>query len=191
MVHAIHLEKNEIQAIGESRSSVASCPTTERNLGDGIVAARELLEAGARFTFGTDSQCQVCLPEDARQLEYHLRLQTESRSVLFGDESEAAVRAMSMLTVDGANSLGVGDAGLLEAGFQADLVALDLDHLALAGCSPESLPLDIVFSFVPGVVTDVWCQGTEVVSQGYHRAESQAQDNLRRVLRKLREGVLR
>ena len=64
-----------------------------------------------------------------------------------------------------------------------------LDHLALAGCSPQSLPLDIIFSFVPGVVTDVWCQGTEVVSHGYHRAENQAQDNLRRVLTKLREGV--
>ena len=191
LVHAIHLEKNEINAIGESAAFVASCPTTERNLGDGIVAARELLETGARFTFGTDSQCQICLPEDARQLEYHLRLQTQSRSVLFGDDGEAAVRAMSMLTVNGAKSLGMEDTGLLEEGFQADLVALDLDHLAMAGCSPESLPLDIIFSFVPGVVTDVWCQGTEVVSHRYHRAENQAQDNLRRVLRKLREGVLR
>jgi formimidoylglutamate deiminase len=191
LVHAIHLDRNEIQAVGESGASVASCPTTERNLGDGIVAARELLEAGAKFTFGTDSQCQICLPEDARQLEYHLRLQTQSRSVLFGDDEEAAARMMSMLTVNGARSLGVMDAGLLEEGYQADLVALDLDHLALAGCSPESLPLDIIFSFLPGLVTDVWCQGVEVVSHRHHRAENQARDNLRRVMSKLREGVLR
>ena len=189
LVHAIHLNENEIQAIGKSGANIASCPTTERNLGDGIVAARELLEAGARFTFGTDSQCQICLPEDARQLEYHLRLQTQSRSVLFGDSREAAAQAMQMLTENGAKSLGVTDAGLLEAGYQADLVALDLEHLALAGATPESLPLDIVFSFVPGVVTDVWCQGIEVVSHGFHRAEKQAQDNLRRVMNKLREGV--
>ena len=96
---------------------------------------------------------------------------------------------MQMLTENGAKSLGVTDAGLLEAGYQADLVALDLEHLALAGATPESLPLDIVFSFVPGVVTDVWCQGIEVVSHGFHRAEKQAQDNLRRVMNKLREGV--
>ncbi|MCA9781145.1 MAG: amidohydrolase family protein, partial [Candidatus Eremiobacteraeota bacterium] len=189
LVHAIHLQENEIQAIGKSGTNIASCPTTERNLGDGIVAARELLEAGARFTFGTDSQCQICLPEDARQLEYHLRLQTQSRSVLFGDDREAAAQAISMLTENGAKSLGVTDAGRLEAGYQADLVALDLEHLALAGATPESLPLDLVFSFVPGVVTDVWCQGIEVVSHGFHRAEKQALDNLKRVMNKLREGV--
>ena len=109
-------------------------------------------------------------------------------SFFFGDDEEAAARMMSMLTVNGARSLGVMDAGLLEEGYQADLVALDLDHLALAGCSPESLPLDIIFSFLPGLVTDVWCQGVEVVSHRHHRAENQARDNLRRVMSKLRRS---
>jgi formimidoylglutamate deiminase len=188
LVHAIHLQENEIQAIGKSRSTIASCPTTERNLGDGIVPAKQLLEAGASFTFGTDSQCQICLPEDARQLEYHLRLLHQTRSVLFRDNQEAAPKGMNMLTADGARSLGVPKGGKLETGYDADVVALDLEHLALAGTSPESLALDILFSFVPQMVTDVWCRGTEVVSQGFHRAEHQARDNLREVMRKLRRG---
>lgn len=188
LVHAIHLTDNEIQAIGTNRAIIASCPTTERNLGDGIVPARELLQAGATFTFGTDSQCQICLPEDARQLEYHLRLLYQTRSVLFGDNQQAAAKGMDMLTVDGARSLGAVKAGKLEVGYDSDLVALDLDHLAIAGASTQSLATDILFSFVPSVVTDVWCQGTEVVSDRFHRAEHQAQDNLRQVLRKLRRG---
>jgi len=189
LVHAIHLQPNEIEAIGKNQCSIASCPTTERNLGDGIVPARELLEAGAFFTFGTDSQCQICLPEDARQLEYHLRLQNQTRSVLFPESEAAARSAMAMLTTNGARSLEVKDAGKLEVGFQADLVALDLEHLALAGADAESLPLDIIFSFVPGVVTDVWCAGSEVVTEGFHRAEHQARDNLRYVMSQLRAAV--
>ena len=186
LVHAIHLNDQEIESIGRNSCTIASCPTTERNLGDGIVCAKQLLEAGASFTFGTDSQCQICLPEDARQLEYHLRLQHQTRSVLFSDNQEASTAFMDMLTANGAKSLGA-KAGRLEVGYDADLVALDLEHLALAGTSPQSLALDILFSFVPAMVTDVWCQGTEVVTDRLHRAEHQARDNLREVMRKLRQ----
>lgn len=186
LVHAIHLTEGEIAAIGEANCFIASCPTTERNLGDGIVPARALAQAGARFTFGSDSQCQIAPFEEARQLEYHLRLRDCSRSVLYADDQTAGKRLMGALTVDGWASLGRQQAGLLEAGHQADLVAVDLKHLALAGWSPDSLALDLVFSAVPGCVTDVWIGGTEVVADGFHRAQEQAAMALARVLKKLR-----
>ncbi len=186
LVHAIHLTPEEIQAIGESECFIASCPTTERNLGDGIVAARELWQAGAVFTFGTDSQCQICLPEDARQLEYHLRLRDQKRSLLFDHEEQAAGEFLKMLTQNGSRSLGEASGGVIEVGAPSDLIAIDLDHLSLCGSSPKSLPLDIVFSATPDTVTDVWIDGCEVVSDRRHRAEQQAMSNLRRVLPKLR-----
>lgn len=186
LVHAIHLTPREIELVGEAGCHIASCPTTERNLGDGIVPARALLEAGAAFTFGSDSQCQVCLPEDARQLEYHLRLREEKRSLLFEDEAQAGKSLLKMLTQNGASSLGVAKGGKLQAGAEPDVIALDLTHLSLAGASPCSLPLDIVFSGSNALVTDVWIGGSEVVSQGHHRAEKQAYRNLCRVMSKLR-----
>lgn len=186
LVHAIHLSDREIEAIGKGNCFIASCPTTERNLGDGVVPAAPLLRSGAKFTFGSDSQCQISLPEDARQLEYHLRLQGEVRSLLYPTNLEAGREMLSMLTSQGAASLGATDEGVVREGAASDLIAIDLNHLCLAGASAQSLPLDIIFSLENSAVTDVWVDGTEIVSQGYHRAEKQAQQNLRRVMTKLR-----
>lgn len=187
LVHAIHLESHEIQAIGDQRCFIASCPTTERNLGDGIVPARALLQAGARFTFGSDSQCQIAPFEEARQLEYHLRLRDQARSVLFPDEAQAGPCLIDMLTRQGHESLGNASAGQIAPGQVSDLVALDLNHLSLAGWSPQSLALDLIFSALPDCVSDVWVGGMEVVADGYHRSQEQARLSLSRVLKKLRQ----
>ncbi len=185
LVHAIHLRDNEIEALGQAGCSIASCPTTERNLGDGIVSAEALRKAGAHFTFGTDSQCQIAPFEDARQLEYHRRLQAQARSLMYQDSELAGLDFLRMLTENGWRSLG-GQGGQIEVGQPSDFIAVDLNHLSLAGASQESLALDLVFSASPEAVSDVWCQGVETVNERYHRAQIQASDDLRRVLTKLR-----
>ncbi|MDQ1592090.1 MAG: hypothetical protein QOG71_2717 [Pyrinomonadaceae bacterium] len=81
-VHAVHITKAEAGALRGARAQVCACPTTERNLGDGIVPADLLLNAGVRVSLGTDSHTQIDLIEDARELEYHLRLQKLERAVL-------------------------------------------------------------------------------------------------------------
>ena len=188
LVHAVHVNDAEIEAIGNAGASIASCPTTERNLGDGIVPAAELIKAGASLTFGTDSQCQICLPEDARQLEYHLRLKNLQRCLLFEEQQSAGQAFLDMMTINGARSLGQEREGRLEKGFSSNFFALNLEHLSLAGASAESLPLDIVFSFENGAVSDVWIDAQEIVCDGCHRAEKQALRNLTRVLTKVRGG---
>lgn len=186
LVHAIHLSDHEVSLLGDSSSNIASCPTTERNLGDGIVPALALLQAGAKFTFGSDSQCQISLFEDARQLEYHLRLRDQRRSLLFGEEGEAGKNFLDMITKNGARALHYQGGGELKAGAPADLVALNLNHLSLAGSSAQSLPLDLIFSANNDLVTDVWVGAQALVTDGHHRAEKQAQQNLHRVMAKLR-----
>lgn len=186
LVHAIHLSDGEIAAIGKAGCSIASCPTTERNLGDGIVPAEALLAAGAHFTFGSDSQCQITPFEDARQLEYHRRLQAQARALLYPDAERAGQGLLQMLTVNGWRSLG-GQGGQLRQGQPADLVAVDLEHLSLTGWSPGSLALDLIFSAAPEVVSDVWIAGVEVVNDRYHRCQDGARAGLARVLAKLRD----
>lgn len=185
LVHAIHLTAEEIEAVGAAGCSIASCPTTERNLGDGIVAAEALRNAGARFTFGTDSQCQIAPFEDARQLEYHRRLEAQARSLLFADSTQAGLELLSMLTENGWRSLG-GQGGQIAVGQPSDLIAIDLNHLSLAGSDPQNLALDLVFSASRDAVSDVWCRGVEIVNDRHHRAEIQAAEDLRRVFSKLR-----
>ena len=73
-VHAIHITQSEMDFLNETHAKVCACPTTERNLGDGIGPAEALLARGVGICYGTDSNVQIDLLEDARQLEYHLRL---------------------------------------------------------------------------------------------------------------------
>lgn len=81
-VHAVHITPEEARLLAGARAQVCACPTTERNLGDGIIPADLLLGAGVRVSLGTDSHTQIDLLEDARELEYHLRLQKLERAVL-------------------------------------------------------------------------------------------------------------
>ncbi len=83
-VHMIHITPKAVPVLARAGATVCACPTTERNLGDGVVPADEFFRHGVRVCLGTDSQAQIDLLEDARELEYHLRLQKLERAVLGG-----------------------------------------------------------------------------------------------------------
>ncbi len=164
-VHLIHLDSSEIQRLGQTSSNVCSCPTTERNLGDGIVPIDLLMRAGCGVALGSDSQCQIDPLEDARQLEYHLRLKHQQRALLPVLENEVPVeqsiasRLMDIASAGGARSLGL-NTGRLEPGLQADLVAIDLEHPALLGLGD---PLTrIVFGLPREAVRRVYVKGNAV-----------------------------
>ncbi|MCA9793030.1 MAG: formimidoylglutamate deiminase [Candidatus Eremiobacteraeota bacterium] len=182
-VHAIHLEADEIEALGRTGSRVCSCPTTERNLGDGVVPAERLYQAGAGFCFGSDSNAQIDLLEDARQLDYHLRLVHLQRAVL-GQGQDLAGRLFEAATAGGARALGLETGGIQE-GLWADLVALDLDDPSIVGAPARDLLSTIVFSLERTAVKEVWCRGRQVVSEGHHPRAREAGQAFSRVMRRL------
>lgn len=88
-VHAVHVTPEEVRTLARAGARVCACPTTERNLGDGIVPAELFFGAGVPVALGTDSHAQIDLLEDARELEYHLRLKTLRRNVLAPSQKES------------------------------------------------------------------------------------------------------
>lgn len=168
-VHAIHVTPKAIAAMAQTGAIVCACPTTERNLGDGVVPVDSYFDAGVRVSLGTDSQIQIDLLEDARELEYHLRLQKTARNVLApaGDATSSALarRLFDCATVNGAASIGF-DGGKLEPGAPADFFTVDLDDLSIAGCAVEDLLANIVFSLSKTAVQDVVVAGKQIVSNG-------------------------
>ena len=78
-VHATNLLPHEAKLLGDARSFVCMCPTTERDLGDGLPDLTALREAGARLCIGVDSHVVVDPIEDLRALETHERLRTRTR----------------------------------------------------------------------------------------------------------------
>ena len=164
-VHAIHVTPKAIAAMARAGAIVCACPTTERNLGDGVVPVDAYFEAGVRVALGSDSQIQIDLLEDAREMEYHLRLQKTARNVLapVDDNTSSALarRLFDCATVSGAESIGF-NGGRLEPGAPADFFTVDLDDLSIAGSSVEDLLANIVFSLSRTAIRDVVVAGNEV-----------------------------
>jgi formiminoglutamate deiminase len=156
-VHATHLSAQDIACYGRAGTNVSFCPTTERDLADGIGPAPELAAAGARLTLGTDQNASVDLLEEARALELDARLASLQR----GRFSPAEL--VEALT--GHASLGWPDAGRLAPGQRADLVALRTDTVRTAGALPAQL---VLVAGAPDVDT-VLVDGRPVVSGGRHR----------------------
>jgi formimidoylglutamate deiminase len=164
LVHAIHVAPEEFAAIARANTTICSCPTTERNLGDGIIDADQACDAGVPFSFGTDSQANINLLEDARELDYHLRLKQQRRVLLDGIHGEEiAQRLFGYATTGGANSLGM-NTGELKAGRPADFFTVDLNDLSIAGATPEELLSTIVFGSERTAVCDVVSNGRVIVS---------------------------
>jgi formiminoglutamate deiminase len=134
-VHATHLTDNDVRLLGESGTHTCFCPTTERDLADGIGPSRRLHDAGSRLTLGSDSHAVIDLFEEMRAVEMHERLATQQRG------HWSAVELLAAATYDGHASLGFADAGRIAEGCRADLVTVDLDtwRTRRTGASAETL----------------------------------------------------
>jgi len=189
-VHAIHISPEEIGLLARSGATICSCPTTERNLGDGVIAADQVMGEGIAIALGSDSQAQLDPLEDARELEYHLRLDREQRAILDQvGEKTLASRLFDCATVNGARSLGV-NAGILSPGSLADFFTVDLDDVSIAGHSAEDLLPLAVFSLNRTAIRDVVVNGRFVVRDGRHLLQEEIVCRYKELHKKLWGGVL-
>jgi len=155
-VHATHVTEDDIVLLGETATNISMCPTTERDLADGIGPARRMLEAGSPITLGSDQHAVIDPFEEARALEMDERLATLERGWF---TSAQLVAAMT-----GHHALGWPDAGRIAVGQRADLVAVRLDSVRTAGADPAQVVLAASAADVDTVIVD----GRMIVSGGRH-----------------------
>jgi formiminoglutamate deiminase len=158
-VHATHPAASDISRIAQW--SVCLCPTTERDLGDGIGPARALADAGARLCLGSDSHAVIDILEETRAVELDERLRSQQRGHFSVDE------LLDAATRHGHAALGWPDAGTLAIGCRADLVAVRLDTVRAAGY--EDPAAATVFAATGADVTDVVADGRHIVHKGQHQ----------------------
>ena len=174
VVHATHLTDSDIDRIGGAGATTCLCPTTERDLGDGIGPSRRLHEAGSPVSLGSDSHAVVDPFEEMRAVELDERLARQTRG------HWSAPELLEAATVTGHRSLGFGDAGRIAVGQRADLVTVDLSSPRTAGCG--AAPETVVFAAAAADVVHV-VAGGRVVHQAGDQAEVGAR--LERVVRRV------
>jgi formiminoglutamate deiminase len=161
-VHATHLTDEDVALLGGATVTACLCPTTERDLADGIGPARRLLDAGAALATGSDSQAVIDPFEEARAVELDERLAGGVRGV------HAAAELLRAATASGYAALGWPEGGRIEPGALADLTAVSLDGVRLAGARPEETIPSVVFAAAAADVRDVMVGGRWVVRDGEH-----------------------
>lgn len=184
-VHAIHITPAEVARLAEANATICACPTTERNLGDGVVPADAAMAAGIRIALGSDSQAQIDPLEDARELDYHLRLKQQKRAILDGVQSTPLAESLfDCATIHGAQALNVA-AGDLKPGRAADFFTVDLRDLSIAGHSASDLLPILVFSLNRSAIRDVVVNGKMILRDQQHPLRDEIIAQYERVHRKI------
>ncbi len=161
-VHAVWLDHASVATLADAAATVCACPTTERDLADGVVDAAGLAAAGVGLALGSDQHAVIDLFEEARALELDQRLVTGIR----GHHHPAALLAAA--TGGGATSLGWPETGRIEVGARADLAIVRTDSVRLAATAPRDLAAAVIHAATASDVTATMVDGTWIVRDGHH-----------------------
>ena len=185
LVHATHLEPDEISAIAGSGAVVCLCPSTEANLGDGVFPLQAFLAEDGQISIGSDSHVTIDPFEELRWLEYGQRLTTQSRNVSVLDGQHTGYALFDRVATGGARACGQ-QSGRLETGALADLVVLDENDPMFAGHDDDTLLDALLFSGYRVPVERVMVHGEWRVVDGRHVNDDNSRTEYRRVLETLR-----
>ncbi|MGW1775009.1 formimidoylglutamate deiminase [Streptomyces sp. NPDC002104] len=161
-VHNTHLTDTDIALLGSTTTGTCMCPTTERDLADGIGPAVRLQRAGSPLSLGSDSHAVIDLLEEARAMELNERLSSRTRG------HWTANALLTAATADGHAALGWSEAGRLEAGALADFTTIALDSVRTAGALPRLGAETAVFAASAADVRHTVVAGRHIVRDGAH-----------------------
>ncbi|WP_069816224.1 formimidoylglutamate deiminase [Streptomyces sp. TP-A0874] len=161
-VHATHLISDDIRLLGGSGTGVCMCPTTERDLADGIGPATRLQAAGTPLSLGSDSHAVIDLLEEARAMELNERLSSHTRG------HWSAAQLLRAATADGHAALGRPEAGTLAPDAPADFTTIALDSVRTAGVPPRLGAEAAVFAATAADVRHTVVAGRQIVRDGAH-----------------------
>jgi len=173
LVHATHMDVEEVAALAASGAVVSLCPSTEANLGDGLFPLHDFLTHGGRIAIGSDSHVSINPFEELRWLEYGQRLATQSRNIVSLRDSHVGSELFLRALEGGAAASGQESSGI-EQGAAADFVVLSDDDPMLAGHGDDSRLDALVFSGYPLPVERVMVNGEWRVIDAMHVARDHA-----------------
>ncbi|WP_342609186.1 formimidoylglutamate deiminase [Vibrio tritonius] len=196
LIHATHLNPQEIAAIASSGAIAGLCPTTEANLGDGIFPGVEYEKHHGHWAIGSDSHVSLSIVDELRTLEYGQRLRDQQRNRLYRTKQNSfASTATPNLTnnvgeylfnqaLQGGNQSCAVKLGIA-VGNHADFMVLDKSHPFIDASQPQDLFNRWIFACNDNMVKDVYVAGKAVIKNGQHALDAESRTAFTQVIKKV------
>jgi len=188
LVHATHMESQEVAGVAASGAVAGICPTTEANLGDGIFPAFDYLGKGGRFGVGSDSHVTVDPADELRLLEYGQRLLRHERNLLAGGTGGSTGETLYLEAAGGGGQALGREAGAIVPGRLADLVVLDTEAPHLVGRDHDALLDSWIFAGPGRPVRHVIVAGRHIIRDGRHADEQRIFERFRAAMVRLADA---
>ncbi|MBT5187347.1 MAG: formimidoylglutamate deiminase, partial [Kordiimonadaceae bacterium] len=173
LIHATHLNDDEVSSIAKSGAVVGLCPTTEANLGDGLFPLKPFLGQGGKIAIGSDSHVSISMIEELRLLEYGQRLKSQRRNVATGKNDIHTGSYLFHENLKGGAQASGFNNGSIEVGKRADIIVLDQASPLLVGTPDRNIIDRFIFSGNVNPIKHVLVAGKMIISEYHHPLEEQ------------------
>ena len=181
LAHCVHLTEKDMDIIKKHNCKVAHCPISNMKLKSGMMAYEELHKKGITVTLGTDgSASNNCLSMLSEMKVSALTAKTQAKDSKAGSVQDI----FNTATVNGAKAFGI-DAGEIKEGKLADFILLDLKHYLLL--PNYNLISNLVYSAQNDCITDVFCDGVQLMKDRKVKGEEQICEEFEIVSEKFKE----
>lgn len=189
LIHATHLNDEEVSMIASSGAVAGLCPTTEANLGDGVFPLKNYMDQGGRFAIGSDSHISISVSEELRLLEYGQRLMTRQRNIAVSEaENHTGTNLYNQVLSGGAQASGFNN-GSIEVGKRADFIVLDDNVSTMVGTPDDSIIDRIIFSGNVNPIKDVFVGGNHLIQNYRHLSEVRIFEKFKAVSERLKKHL--
>ncbi|MCF6318770.1 MAG: formimidoylglutamate deiminase [Proteobacteria bacterium] len=146
LIHATHLDDNEIKLIAESKAVAGICPMTEANLGDGVFPLPAFIKQNGRLAIGSDSHILINPFQELQMLEYSQRLHLRQRIIASNHETQNVGTMLWNHSVNGGNAAcQLPVAGIAQNQF-ANWLSIDTSHPMLTKLEGAQILDTLVFA---------------------------------------------
>ncbi len=183
LVHATHLDDNEIKGLAHSDATVVLCPSTEGNLGDGFFRMKEYAKLGGHWTIGTDSHIGLNPLEEFRMIDYRQRLLINRRNTFEGDGARYLVNEA---IASGRRAIGLYLKDHFSLGQPMDAIIYNAQSHLLASTSDKNLLSTLVFTTDSTKNLGTLVNGVWVVKNQHHVAGRKLKDDFAKVMKELK-----
>ncbi|MFT2110667.1 formimidoylglutamate deiminase [Marinomonas sp. 2405UD68-3] len=184
LVHATHINHQEIRNMANSHVVAGLCLTTEANLGDGIFPAVEFEKANGRWGVGSDSHVSLSIVDELRTLEYGQRLRDQQRNRLHRPNQPSVGDNLFAQALQGGNQACDVSLGL-KVGNRANFMILDASNPFMAASQPADVLNRWLFACNENMIKDVFVAGKQVIKAFQHDQDDSSRLAFTRVIKKV------